>query len=287
MTKGATMQGLLKKVFPAALAFAATPALAATDVPELDCLMEPHVVVDVSTESEGILQQFHVDRGDFVQQGQVLATLEADVEKATVELARARAESTAEVQAKQVSLAYGKRRQKRFSELYANNAVPELDKDEAETEATLAALKLREAMENKRMAELELRRAQAALKRRVIRSPVTGVVVERLAGPGESVEDQAVLRVAQLDPLNVEVIVPVSLYGTIEKGTPALVMPEAPVDGNYRAIVTIVDRVLDAPSGTFGVRLELPNPNHSLPGGLKCRVRFLPPSQGSGGNAGG
>ncbi|NIR31418.1 MAG: efflux RND transporter periplasmic adaptor subunit [Gammaproteobacteria bacterium] len=251
-------------------------------MPELDCLMEPHVVVDVSTESEGILENLEVDRGDVVKEGQVLATLEADVEKATVELARARAESTAEVNAKQVSLAYGKRRQKRFSELYANDAVPELEKDEAETEATLAALKLREATEKRRLAELELRRALAALKRRTIRSPVTGVVVERLAGPGESVEDQAVLRVAQLDPLNVEVIVPVSLYGTIKEGTPALVMPEAPVGGNYRAIVTIVDRVLDAPSGTFGVRLELPNPNHSLPGGLKCRVRFLPPRQGSG-----
>lgn len=278
------MQALLRRLFPAVLAFTATSAVTAAELPELDCLMEPHVVVDVSTESEGILDELRVDRGDFVKRGEVMATLEADVEKATVQLAQARAESTAEVKAKQVSLAYGKRRQKRFSELYANDAVPELDKDEAETEATLAALKLREAMENRRMAKLELRRAVAALKRRTIRSPVTGVVVERLAGPGESVEDQAVLRVAQLDPLNVEVIVPVSLYGTIKPGTSALVIPEEPVGGDYRAVVTIVDRVLDAPSGTFGVRLELPNPNHSLPGGLKCRVRFLPEDQGSEGD---
>ena len=40
------------------------------------------------------------------------------------------------------------------------------------------------------------------------------------------------------------------------------------------AKVSIVDRVVDASSGTFGVRLELPNPGHRLPGGLKCRVRF-------------
>lgn len=275
------MKAPMNRLLPATLFIVAAPALAQQEVPELDCLMEPHVVVDVGTDAEGILEALAVDRGDRVREGQVLATLESGVEQAAVALARARAEATAEVQAKQVSLAYGKRREKRFQELYANNAVPELDRDEAQTEAALASLKLREALEKKRLAELELNRAVAALKRRTIRSPVSGVIVDRLAGPGESVEDQAVLRVAQLDPLNVEVIVPVSLYGTIKEGTPALVMPEAPVGGNYRAVVTIVDQVIDAPSGTFGVRLELPNPNYSLPGGLKCRVRFLPPREGS------
>ncbi len=40
------------------------------------------------------------------------------------------------------------------------------------------------------------------------------------------------------------------------------------------AEVGVVDKVVDAASGTFGVRLELPNPDTSLPAGLKCRVRF-------------
>jgi multidrug efflux pump subunit AcrA (membrane-fusion protein) len=38
--------------------------------------------------------------------------------------------------------------------------------------------------------------------------------------------------------------------------------------------VIVVDPVVDAASGTFGVRLELPNPEHAIPAGLKCRVRF-------------
>ena len=53
--------------------------------------------------------------------------------------------------------------------------------------------------------------------------------------------------------------------------------PEAPFEGEYEAIVTIVDRVVDAASGTFAVRLELPNENGRLPAGLKCSVSF--PSQ--------
>jgi hypothetical protein len=32
--------------------------------------------------------------------------------------------------------------------------------------------------------------------------------------------------------------------------------------------------VVDAASGTLGVRLELPNPGYRLPAGLKCKVRF-------------
>ena len=48
--------------------------------------------------------------------------------------------------------------------------------------------------------------------------------------------------------------------------------------GSFRigapARVTVVDRVVDAASGTFGVRLELPNPDYRLPAGLKCKVRF-------------
>ena len=50
--------------------------------------------------------------------------------------------------------------------------------------------------------------------------------------------------------------------------------PEAPVNGAYQARVKVVDQVVDAASGTFGVRLELPNPGYRLPAGLKCKVRF-------------
>ena len=50
--------------------------------------------------------------------------------------------------------------------------------------------------------------------------------------------------------------------------------PEAPLTGEYTAKVTVVDRVVDAASGTFGVRLELPNHDLKLPAGLKCSVRF-------------
>lgn len=69
---------------------------------------------------------------------------------------------------------------------------------------------------------------------------------------------------------------PVCKLGSVKAGMLADVKPEAPVD-IYKARATIVDKVVDAASGTFGVRLELPNPDYKLPPGLKCKVRFLNP----------
>jgi len=66
----------------------------------------------------------------------------------------------------------------------------------------------------------------------------------------------------------------VELLGAIKVGMQADVTPENPVGQVYKAKIKIVDRVIDAASGAFGVRLELPNPKYLLPAGLKCKVSF-------------
>ncbi len=72
----------------------------------------------------------------------------------------------------------------------------------------------------------------------------------------------------------VEVVLPVSEFGKVAVGAQATVFPESPVNGEYQAKVVVVDPVIDAASGTFGIRLELPNPKNTLPAGLNCRVKF-------------
>ena len=63
-------------------------------------------------------------------------------------------------------------------------------------------------------------------------------------------------------------------YGTINKDMKAEITTELSTPREYSANVIIVDRVIDAASGTFRVRLELPNKDHLLPAGLKCKVIF-------------
>jgi len=238
----------------------------------LDCLIYPEVVVAVSASVDGLLEKVHVDRGDLVRTGHVLATLESSVEKASVELARARAELEAALQSSQVRVDFGLRRFVRTEDLYKKNLVPLREMDEAETTKILAEIGLVEAHENRRMSQLDLARARAALALRTIRSPVTGVVIERSLATGEFAKQAPIVRIAQIDPLRVEVIVPVSLLNKITVGMRADVLPE--VGGSHTARVTVVDRVVDAASGTFGVRLALPNADYRLPAGLKCKVRF-------------
>jgi membrane fusion protein, multidrug efflux system len=214
---------------------------------ELDGLLEPREVVEISSQVPGILDTVLVERGDRVEANQALARLKSGLEQIAVAQAQARVE-------------FARRRAERNQDLYLKQLISIHDKDEMETEV--------------RIAELGVKAAAEKLAIRTVCSPVRGVVVSRALAPGEYVGTEGILTIACVDPLNVEVVVPVDRLGTIRKGMRAEVRPEPPVGGVYTAVVSIVDPVVDAASGTFGVRLELPNRSYQVPAGLKCKVRF-------------
>ena len=241
----------------------------------LDCVLEPYEVVEVSSAVQGVIDQIYVDRNDSVRKGQLLVELDSDVEKTQVDLARTRASLNTTIELRETELAFNKRSQQRLEKLYTTDTISLHVKDEADTDTTKSVLQLRNARDSQRLAELELAKARAILELRSMRSPIDGVVVARNKVAGEFVEDQSILRLAQLDPLRVEVIVPVERFGEIEAGMQVEVMPEHFGDGPRMATVTMVDRMIDPASGTFDVRAELPNPDHKIPSGLRCTVQFL------------
>jgi hypothetical protein len=147
--------------------------------------------------------------------------------------------------------------------------------DQRRTEARLAKIQLRQATDNKELAQLEMMRAQEILKRRTIESPIDGVVMERFKVVGEYVEEKPVVRIAKIDPLHVEVIVPVQQLGKIQKGMHAEVWSETVEGETWKATVSRVDSVADVASGTYGVRLVMPNPEHKIPAGLRCRMQLV------------
>lgn len=242
---------------------------------ELDCVIEPRSRITLSSPLQAVVESVSVDRGDLVQKGQVVATLESSVERAAVASASARAHMDGRVRSRQARLDFAQRGLGRSTELSKKNAISAQQLDEAEHEKRVAEGDLLDAREDKDLAALELERAKAALELRSIRSPVKGVVVRRILAPGEFADPPQILEIAEIDPLRVEVFAPVSWLGRLRVGERAQVAPEAPAGGSYEAKVTVVDRVVDAASGTFGVRLELPNPSYALAAGLRCRVRFL------------
>ena len=212
------------------LAACAMPLRAQQAVP-LDCLLEPNRVIDVSSAVRGVLSAVDVDRGDLVERDQVVAKLDSSVEQAAMELAQARARANAEVQADQINAEFAERRSDRFVTLYDRSAVSTDQLDESKTIARLRELELKQSRENQHLAELEARQAEEILRRHVIRSPVRGVVVQRYLSPGESAEDRPILRIAEIETLRAEAIIPVAQFGTVQVGQRAIVVPEEPLLG--------------------------------------------------------
>jgi RND family efflux transporter MFP subunit len=265
---------IFKLALPAiGAAFVCEPAQAAG----FECLIEPYQVVEIRSAVEGLIEKIHVRRGDPVRKGQVLVQLVSEVEKATADSAKYRSTMEGRIQAANNRIEYATKKLKRFDDLSKNNFVSKQQHDEAETEKRLAEAELKDALENREFAKLEYQRAIAQLNLRTLTSPFEGVVTDRMLNPGDLAESgtgrKAVLKLAQIDPLKVEVVLPLTAYGKIQPGTKAEVLPEGGFD-KQSATVAVVDKVLDAASGTFGIRLDLPNPNRKLPAGIRCHAEF-------------
>ena len=305
---------------PVATVGASEHAGAASDPPGPDvasdrvqeCLIEPMTVAAVGTPVPATVASLEVDRGYRVSAGQPLATLDSGLEAATVDLAEASAESVSEIAAREADLELADLQLERASDMRAENLVSEQSFQEAEVRRRVAAAALVQALEGRRLRQLEAVRAREGLERRTIRSPVDGGVVERHRFPGEFVHDDPIVTVAVIDPLRVEVVLPARLFGTVAVGERAWVYPElgvgpgatgatggadtdagagvvgsaeaaaerarAAAAGALVARVDVVDRVLDTASGTFGVRLVMGNADGTVAGGQRCRVAFGPVS---------
>lgn len=241
------------------------------------CQIEPRQTVNVRSSVDGVIDRLYVHRGDDVKRGELLATLESGPERANLAVARARAEMQGDVDAAQAKVDLTEKKWQRAEELRKKNFVSKNARDEAQEEYKLAVEQLREAHEKQHLAALEVKSAEEELEERSIRSPVNGIVAKIMLRPGDllsSNQEAPVMKLVQVDPLNVELVLPFSRFGQIRPGERAEVFPQAPVGGKYLAKVEIVDPVVDAASDTFGVRMRLPNPHDRVPAGIECRVRF-------------
>ncbi|UTW12754.1 efflux RND transporter periplasmic adaptor subunit [Marinobacterium rhizophilum] len=244
------------------------------ELPALDCLISPGKVVNISSPVPGVIDRLHVERGDLIESAAPVAELESEIEKATLALALTRAQMVAESEGERVNVNFDQLQQERFVKLSARNMVAQRERDEAQRSMQLSRWRLQQSEELRRVRQHEYLLAEAQLKQKHIQSPISGRVVDVFRHAGEYVDEEPILQVAQLDPLRVEVIVPMHLYGRVEAGMTASVYPEVTPTQAYEAKVTLVDPVGDAASGTFGVRLELANPQGQLPAGMKCALNF-------------
>lgn len=259
-----------------ALAALAGPAAAARPA-GVECLIEPSQTVEVRTAVDGMVATVAVRRGDLVRRGQLLVELQSAAEQVAVESARFRAGMQAQIALAENRLDYARRKATRVASMVAEGFASPQALDEADSERRLAASELKAAQESQALARIDLRRAQEQLALRRLHSPFAGIVVDRLLNPGDLSEAgsgrRPVLKIAVIDTLKVDMVLPAAQFGQVKLGQRAGVTAEG--DGErYAATVRQIDRAIDPASATFVVRLELPNPGHRVPVGARCSAAF-------------
>lgn len=254
---------------PQARAQSGTDALADSGT----CIIKPHESVQLGSAVSGLLAATLVDRGDVVKKGQLVAQLDSSLEQATLDLDRMRAANDTAIKVEQADRELSVREAERKRYLVDQKIANLNSLDELQTKAREGELRVQQAQMDQKLAALTAVRSQRALELKQIRSPIDGVVIDRKLSAGEYIHEQtSIMTIAQIDPLNVELVLPLDRYGTIKVGATGMVHPAAPVGGAYPAKVEIVDPVIDAASNTFGVRLILANPKRVIPAGIHCTV---------------
>ncbi|HEY9106256.1 MAG TPA: efflux RND transporter periplasmic adaptor subunit [Roseateles sp.] len=244
-----------------------------------DGLIEPSQMLEIRSPVSGLIAQVNAQRGGLVKKGAVIVSLDTSVERSATELARYRASVDGAIRSGESRLQHADSKLKRRSELAEKRYGTAQELEDAQAEQRIAQADVQLARENRQIAKLEADHAQTLAAQKQLRSPIDGVVVEQALFPGEMAEAgegrKPILKIAQINPLRVSVLLPAALYPRIKAGMKAEVRPEKPLDGDrYTSTVAMVDRVIDAASGTFRVHLMLPNADSALPGGLRCKVVF-------------
>lgn len=212
---------------------------------EISCLVEPGRQATLSSHTPGVIDEILVEPGERVEVGDRLFALKRDVERANLQLERARVD-------------YASRQLQRNQRLIERGMLSDSERDEIDTELRLARLQ----------ADL----ASARLDDMVAEAPFSGMITRQQAEEGEYIDATPVLDIVQLDPLRVEAILRLEAYGRIAVGDELEVELLEPVNETVTAEVDNVDGVIDPTSGTFAVEMVFANPSGEWPAGINCRL---------------
>jgi membrane fusion protein, multidrug efflux system len=211
-------------------------------------ITQPRTEVRVSSPVQEIVAQVMVEEGAVVKQGDTLARLVDDIEKAELQ----RQEKVLE------------KRQFDYKAV-ANLAAEKIASQEKELEA-------RVEME---MAAIDLDIARRKLEEKTIRAPVGGIVVRRYKEPGESVDRvEPMFELVNIDQLYLQFHLPLESAMALEPGREITFRQKASGSGEYVAKVEFVNPAADPASGLVRVRLLFNNPGHAVKAGARVQAEF-------------
>jgi HlyD family secretion protein len=245
----------------------------------------------VSAKIPGRIASLTVDGGSEVRRGEVIARLENDdyaaaVGEARANLASARAQLTEAATERDQSA----REANRVAQIHGEH--PELvsaqDSESAISRAEQAAARAGAAQAKIEAAQAALRFAQATLENTYIRAPFTGTVLRREAEVGEVVAPSvgggltrgAVVTMADLASLEVEVDVNEAYIARVRHGQPARITLDAYQDTSFRGAVRQVVPTADRQRATVQVKVSIADRDPRILPEMGARVDFLASDSG-------
>ena len=247
--------------------------LVASNWEMLPGVLQPVQMATLGSPVDGIIQAFHVHPGQVVQAGTPIATLDNRVAIAAMRVAEQAVKSDASHKVAAAQLAHADRHLQRVQRAFANKAASEVELDQATSSFEQSQLALLRVQDERKQLEAQFELAQARVAEHEIRAPFEGRIIRLAARIGESrVRAEEIAVIANVSQLQVDLQIPISLYGSLAEGQLHRLAVAAPINRSIEATVLYVEPQIDSATQTFRVRFVVENPNESLPYGVVCRL---------------
>lgn len=166
--------------------------------------LEPQKYVDVGTQVSGQLKNIHVDIGDMVTKGQLLAEIDPRVYQAQVEAGESRINSLrAQLNQKKAELTLAQQNLKRNQNLFAVKAVSQQVLQESESQAAVAKAQVDSILAQIQETESNLKASRTNLGYTKIYAPMSGTVTTLPTKEGQTLNaNQTAPTVMQVSNLN-------------------------------------------------------------------------------------
>ncbi len=230
--------------------------------------LNPVVLVSVGTQVSGTVRKLYVDFNDKVKQGQPLLELDDALVSA------AERQSAANVVSAQASLELAQANEARMKALFAQEYVSRQEYDQARQA-------LKSAQAQVALARAQNDRDRANLNFTVIRSPVDGVVVDRVVDLGQTVaasfQTPVLIKIAQdLSEMRIDTSFAEADIGLIREGQKARFTVDAFPNKNFTGEV---QQIRLNPTNTqnvvtYNVRINVANPDQVLLPGMTAYVNI-------------
>ena len=228
--------------------------------------LNPVVLVSVGTQVSGTVKKLYVDFNDQVKAGQPLLELDDAL------VAASERQSAANVINAQASLDLAQANETRMRALLAQEYVSRQEYDQA-------AQTLKSARAQLAQAQAANARDRANLGYTTIRSPVDGVVIDRVVDLGQTVaasfQTPTLIKIAQdLTEMRIDTSFAEADLGNIREGLPARFTVDAFPDRQFEGVVQQIrlNPTTQQNVVTYNVRISVANPEHILLPGMTAYV---------------